>query len=96
MDDEPTYRDKAAAKLDQIAHDAKQALVEHGIDLDLFFVALNSGEAILIYGTPADPSDVLWDEVSEIVSAIVRQSVGVERTQCRSLLCATTHIDPLS
>ena len=90
INDEPTYRDRAAAKLDQIAREAKKVLVEHGIGISLFFLIPNNGHSILLFGTPADPSDDLWSEVSEIVSGIVRQSVGVKRTRCRSLLCATT------
>jgi hypothetical protein len=98
MDDEPTYRDRAAAKLDQIAHETQQALAEHGVgvDLGIFFVIPNNGHSVLMFGTPADPSDDLWSEVCEIVSAIVRNLVGLERTRCRSLLCATTGSSSIS
>jgi hypothetical protein len=87
-DDVPAYRERAAAKLDQIVRDVKDALAEH--DIDVFFTVPSSGHSILTFGTIADPDDEAWKTVSEIVSAVVRRTIGVERTRCRSLLCATT------
>ena len=86
--DEATYRERAAAKLDQIARDAKQALVEH--DIDVFFMIPNSGRSIIVFGTPADPDDETWKTVSAVVSGIVRGAIGLDRSRCRSLACATT------
>jgi hypothetical protein len=89
-DDVTAYRGLAAAKLDQIAHDAKEALAYRGIDTPLFFLVPNSGNAILTFGTTLDPDDALWSEVSEVVSGVVRQLVGLNHTQCREVVCATT------
>ena len=96
-DDEPglmsaraTYRNQARANLDQIAKDTKQAIADAGIEMDVFFIIPNNGDSLLTFGTPGDPSDDLWDTVSEIVSAVVRQSIGLDHATCRSLLCATT------
>jgi hypothetical protein len=91
--DEATYRERAAAMLDQIAQQAKQALSDAGIGIGLFFIVPRSGKAILNFGTPGDPPDDLWDKVRDIVSAIVRRSIGLERLRCRELACATTHRD---
>jgi hypothetical protein len=96
MDDDVTYRYRAAANLNQIARDAKDRLDEHGIDTPLFFLLPNSGDAVLIFGTPGDPDDDLWNEVTGIVSGIVQQSIGLERPRCRSLACATTHTAPIT
>ena len=40
-----------------------------GIDLGLFFLIPNSGDAIVTFGTPGDPSDDEWNHVREIVTA---------------------------
>ncbi len=90
MDDEVDYRERAAAELDQIAGDARQALKEQGIDISLFFLIPNSGHSVIVFGTPTDPPDELWNKVGEIVSAIVRRAVGLGRTRCRPVICAST------
>jgi hypothetical protein len=84
------HRARTSAMLSQITRQAKLALNEQSIDIDLFFVVPHSGDALLTFGTVADPPDALWDQVSEIVSAVVRQSVGLERTRCRPVMCAMT------
>lgn len=83
-------RDRASAELDQIARTAKQALVRAGIELELFFMVPNSGNAILTYGTATDPDDNLWDRVREIIFAVLRGTIGLERPQSHAALCATT------
>ena len=71
------HRARAKAELGQIARQAKQALADAGIDLSLFFLVPNSGDATLTFGTITDPPDDEWEQVGEIVSAIVRQTVGL-------------------
>jgi hypothetical protein len=95
-DDVSAYRARAASKLDQIAQDAKEALAEHGIGLSLFFVIPSNGQSILFFGTSADPSDDLWNEVTEIVSGIVQQLLGLRRPRCRTLLCAMADTAPVT
>ena len=80
----------AAANLDQIAQQVKRALTEQGIKVDVFFVIPSGGNGILAFGTAADPPDDQWIKVCEIVSSIVRNTIGVERTRCQSLLSAMT------
>ena len=91
MDGVEAHRGRAAAEIDQIARDAKEALADEGIDIDLFFLAPNSGKAILVYGTPTDPDDASWERVGEIVGSIVAQSIGLDRVQCRPVTCAATN-----
>ena len=84
------YRARARSLLDEITQQTKQALIDADIDLGIYLLVPSSGEAIVLFGTPGDPLDDEWDRVSEIVSAIVRQSVGVDRTRCRPVACAAT------
>jgi hypothetical protein len=89
MDDAADYRERAAAKIDQIAQQTKQMLAEAGIDIPVFFLIPSSGDSVLIFGTPANPCDDLWTRVAEIVAPIVRQLVGLAGTRCRAMACAT-------
>jgi hypothetical protein len=82
------HRARACEMLDQITRQAKEALAER--DIDLFFLIPNSGDAILAFGTPADPDDGSWNHVVEIVSDIVRRMVGLDRLICHEVTCATT------
>ena len=91
---EANYRERATALIDRIAQQAKQALSNAGIDIDLFFTVPSSGDAILTFGTPADPANDVWDKVRAVVSSVVRDSVGIERTRCRDIVCASTHNVP--
>ena len=83
-------RARASAELDQITRTAKQALVHAGIDLELFFMVPNSGNAILAYGTPGDPDDDLWNRVRDVVVSVLQETIGLERPECHGVLCATT------
>ena len=87
----PAYRERATGLLQDIAQQTKQALADAGIDLHIFFTIPSSGHSIITFGTVADPDDEAWKTVSEIVSAVVRSAIGLDRSQCRSLACATTH-----
>src|ERR1700733_6010024 len=88
--DVTAHRARAAAKLGQIAQQARQALEERGIDIGLFFFVPHSGNAVLTFGTPGDPTDPEWEQVGTIVSAIVREATGIGRTRCREIACAST------
>ena len=92
MDDDvvEAKRARASAELDQITRTAKQALVHAGIDLELFFMVPRSGNAILSYGTTGDPDDIIWDGVRDIIFAVLRDTIDLERPQSHAVLCATT------
>jgi hypothetical protein len=89
-DDVTTYRARARNLLDQIAGRSRDMLAEHGIETQVFFLIPNSGNNILTYGTPDDPPDEEWRRVAQIVSSVVQQAVGLDRTQCQEVTCATT------
>ena len=85
------YRERAKGMLNQIAQQARLALADQCIDLDLFFLAPNSGEAILIYGTPGNPDDASWERVGEIVAPILGRLIGLRGTRRQEVICATMH-----
>jgi len=92
--DEPTdhYRERAKTMLDQIVQQVKQALADAAISIDVFLLIPGGGDAIMTFGTVADPDpdDEEWSAVGAIVSAVVRRAIGLDRSRCRSLACATT------
>lgn len=90
-DDVTAHRERAKGMLDQIAQQARLALADQCIDLDLFFLAPNSGDAILIYGTPGSPDDASWERVGEIVAPILGRLIGLRGTRRRDVVCAATH-----
>src|ERR1700722_8345828 len=85
------HRGRARNLLPQITQQVRQALNDADIDLDVFLMIPASGDAVATFGTVADPDDELWKRVTEIVSSILRETVGLGRTRCREVICATTH-----
>ena len=90
MDVVVAKRAKASAVLDQIAGRVKSALLEAGIELELFFLVPNSGNAILTFGVSGDPDDDLWDKISEIVVGVLKDTVGLVQPRRYAVRCATT------
>jgi hypothetical protein len=90
-DDVTACRARAQTELDQIAEQARQALAEQGIDTPLFFLVPNSGNAVLIFGTPGDPLDDQWERVGEIIAAILGRLIGLRGIRRREVICAATH-----
>jgi hypothetical protein len=90
--DQGTYQERATAMLDLIAQRTKLALSEAGIDIDIFFLVSQNSNAILTFGTPADPPDDLWATVGEIVS-IYREKFARHRanTMQRARVCLDAH-----
>ena len=84
------HRACVRAGLDEIARQAKQVLAEQKIGLDLFFLTPNSGESVLMFGSPTDVDDPTWERISDIVSSGLRQVIGLEGTRCRPVMCSTT------
>jgi hypothetical protein len=57
----------------------------------VFLLVPNSGDAILIVGSPDDLDDESWDRLGEVVASIVAQSIGLRGTRRREVVCAATH-----
>src|SRR5262245_24352908 len=83
-------RTLVSAELDQIAHLAKEALLNAGIDLELFFMVPHSGDAILTFGTISDPDDPLWERVGTAITSVLQEITGLECPRSRPVHCATT------
>ena len=89
-DEVRAHRARVRTGLNEIARLAKQALAKQKIGLDLFFLTPNSGESVLMFGSPTDVDDPTWERVSDIVSSVLRQVVGLDGTRCRPVMCSTT------
>jgi hypothetical protein len=89
--DETTYREHATALLDEIAAQARTALKEAGIRLNVFFIVPPSGDAILTLGVATTREE--WQEIRAVVSSLVRRSIGLEASRCREIICARTDGD---
>jgi hypothetical protein len=85
-------RDRARIRLelDRIVRQAKQALIAQNIDARVFFAIPNSGDAIIMFGTPDDPAVQLWTQINEIVMGIVSHAVGLPFIRSREVICATS------
>src|SRR5689334_14080107 len=81
-------RRRATEALPQIAEQANQALRRIGIEFDVFFIAPRSGNAILTFGTLADPTDEVWQAASNIINLIVRDSIDASGLRSHELFCA--------
>lgn len=84
------YRARAKVELCEIARQAKQALANAAIDLDLFFMIPHSGDSLLTFGTTSDPPHDQWNRVEEIVCSVVQEAVGLRRSRTRPVACAST------
>jgi hypothetical protein len=89
-DDMVRHRARARNLLSKITRQIRKALDDAGISLDVFVTIPSSGEAIATIGTAANPTDEVWDRTSKIISSIVGESVGLTRTRCREVACAST------
>jgi hypothetical protein len=91
IDDELTYRERATALLDGFAQQARGALRDAGIGIDLIFVVPPSGDVILTFGTAAELYSEEWKAIRAAVSSLVRRSIGLDPAQCRDVVCAMAH-----
>jgi hypothetical protein len=83
-DDEAAFRERATALLDEIAAQARNALHDAGIRLDVFFIVPPSGDAILTLGATVSKEE--WQDIRAIVSSLVRRSIGLEPSLCREIV----------
>lgn len=81
-------RRRATETLPQVAELSNEALRQAGIEFDVFFLVPRSGTAILTFGTPADPTDEVWDTASNIINLIVQDSINASRLRSHELFCA--------
>jgi hypothetical protein len=89
--DEAAYRERAAALLDELAHQARVALRNAGIPLNVYFIVPESGDAILTLGAVADKDE--WHGLQAEVGRIVRRLIGLDPARCREIICVMSHSD---
>lgn len=81
-------RDTIREQLDALAAAVQLALQDANLAQPVFFSVPSSGEAILIFASPLDPSDADWNRISAIVNAIVGERTGVVGLTARDLPCS--------
>jgi hypothetical protein len=90
-EDETAYRERATALLDGFAQQARGALRDAGIGIDLIFMVPRSGDVILTFGAAAELYTKEWEAIKTAVSSLVRRSIGLDPAQCRDVVCAMSH-----
>jgi hypothetical protein len=88
---EVAHRERATALLDELAHQARVALRNARIPLNVYFIVPESGGAILTLGAVADKDE--WHGLQAEVGKIVRRSIGLNPARCREIICAMSHSD---
>lgn len=87
---------RAAARhlLPTIAERTRAALVEAGIDLEVFLAVPNSGDGIINFGSVAEPNpdDDTWNRVSQMVCQIVKDALSIKEVRTRELVSTTTRV----
>lgn len=82
------HRTQVARLLAEIIERTRGALAQTTIGFDLFFLIPRSGDAILQFGTTAEPApaDEEWNIVSDIVCKIVKDMLMMEKVTTRELV----------
>jgi hypothetical protein len=81
-------REQLKASLDGIASEITVALRDEGLSFPIFLTVPSSGEAIMTFGTPVDPSNEDWVRATEIVCRLVGARIGSEGLRSRPAPCA--------
>lgn len=84
-------RAQAVELLPVIADRARSALVAAGIHYDVCLLVPRSGNACLLYGTMAHPSDEEWARCTDIISRIAEDVLDLAGTISRDLASAAVH-----
>jgi hypothetical protein len=87
---DPASTDRAWIRdqLDAIAAAVQIALWDADLAQPVFFCVPSSGDAILTFATPLDPSDADWNKISAIVSGIVGEKTALSGLTTRDLRCS--------
>jgi hypothetical protein len=88
------HRARVRNLLPEITEQAKQALADANIDLDVLLIVPRTGDAIATVCTPDDPADEVWSRTSEIVSGIMAQALNLDCLRSRHVTCGATTDHP--
>jgi hypothetical protein len=86
-DDRDSVREGIRRSLNEIAGQLNSALIAAGIACPVYICVPISGDALVTFATPLDPSDNEWNRVSQIACQIVSEKTGITRLRSRGLVC---------
>jgi hypothetical protein len=78
--------------LPQIASEVTTAIRAANLAIPIFFTIPSSGDALLTFATPLDPTDVDWDRTTEIIREILETKTGVGKLVARPVHCISAGI----
>jgi hypothetical protein len=81
-------REAIRRSLNEIAAQLNSALIAAGIACPVYICVPTSGEALVTFATPLDPSDDEWNRVSQIACQIMSEKTRIARLRSRGLVCA--------
>lgn len=81
-----------ASSLNDIATEVNAVLRDADLRIPVFFTVPSSGESIMTFATPIDPSDQEWERVAEIILPIVASKIGAARLRSRAMPCVAAGI----
>ena len=81
------YREQLISLLPQIASDVTAALTAAGLHIPVFFCIPRSGDSLLTFATPVDPSDAEWERITDIIRDAVEDTSGIDKLAVRELHC---------
>jgi hypothetical protein len=87
-DDQENVREVLRRLLNEIAAQLNSTLIAAGIACPVYICVPASGEALVTFATPLDPSDDEWNRVSQIACQIVSEKTGITQLRSRGLVCA--------
>jgi len=76
--------------LPDIAAQVHSRLVGAGLTYPVYLAVPNSGDSLLSFATPLDPSDDEWRRMNDIVRNVVGAAIGAENLRSNPLACAMT------
>jgi hypothetical protein len=83
-------REKLILILPQIASEVTTAIRAANLAIPIFFMIPTTGDTLLTFATPADPTDADWDHASEIIRRIVEAKIGVGKLVTRPVHCISS------
>ena len=87
-DGQDSIRETIRRSLNEIAAQLNSALIAAGIACPVYICVPSSGDALVTFATPLDPSNDEWERVSQIACQIVSKKTGITRLRNRGLVCA--------
>ncbi len=81
-------RDIIRTSLSEITVELNEVLHKADIHYPIYLAIPNTGEAIVLIGTPFDPTDADWSYISTALCQILESRLVATRLRSRELQCA--------